>query len=75
MQTARLSPGRTVGVRLTDVPEGIRRRAGEAMLRREDDPVRRYEILMAMVRPSERVYFLPAEAVERVCGHTPRPRL
>lgn len=65
---ARLSPGRVRGVRLSDVPLGLRQRKVEVLLRHEDNAVRRYELLMAANRPSDRVYFLPAAAVEDVLG-------
>lgn len=66
MRTRPPEQGRLVAVRLTEIPTGTRLRALEVLLRREDNPLARYDLLMAAHRPSDRVYFLPAEAVARV---------
>lgn len=64
--------------RLAEVPEGIRLRAKERLLRTPGtahgllmataDPLARLAIGAAAERPSERVYWISREAWERVMG-------
>ncbi len=52
--------------RLADVPEHLRLRGKDVAMRRCDSPFERVAIAVAAERPSSRVYWIPAEAWERV---------
>ena len=71
MATPDQNGGAVVGVRLTDVDIKIRRRRGQALYEaavadRDLDLAMR--INAAIERPSERIYWVPAEAVGKVLG-------
>lgn len=71
MSLPELTGRRTVGVRLTDIDIKIRRRRGRALYEAAvaDRDIRlAMEIDSAIERPSEKVYWLPAGAVEKVLG-------
>lgn len=66
---------RTMGVRLTDIDITLRRRYGRIVLERAIKEMNPYalvefaaELRTAVEEPSEKVYWLSAEAVERVMG-------
>lgn len=69
-------PYRTFGgvqraVRLTDIPISIRRRYGFHLIEKakeDGDILAAVELTAAVERPSERVYWIPAEAVRKVLG-------
>lgn len=61
--------GRTVAVRLVDVPVAIRRRYGRALVDRayeEGDVLEVIRLNTAIEEPSDRVYWLPADSVAKV---------
>ena len=71
MATPDQNGGAVVGVRLTDVDIKIRRPRGQALYEaavadRDLDLAMR--INAAIERPSERIYWVPAEAVGKVLG-------
>ena len=76
MATPNLNGGaRTMGVRLTEIDIGIRRRYGRIVLERAIKELNSYasiefaaELHRAVEDPSDKVYWVPAEAVERVLG-------
>jgi signal recognition particle subunit SEC65 len=66
---------RTTGVRLTDIDIKLRRRYGRIVLERAIKELNPYtlvefaaELRLAVEEPSDRVYWLSAEAVEKVLG-------
>jgi hypothetical protein len=64
------SVGRTglKAFRLSDVDPGIRERAKSLALKREDSFVERVKIGLAAEQPSDRVYWIPRPAWDRVMG-------
>jgi hypothetical protein len=63
--------GRLAPVRLTDVPLPIRRRVGNRLIeqaRLDGDLLTAVHLRDAIERPSARVNWVPARAVERVLG-------
>lgn len=66
MSTPLTMEGRLKGFRLSDVPEKLRQRAADHLIRREDDFVKRLQIGAAARQPSNRLYFVPVQAWERV---------
>lgn len=75
MQTPLTKTGRQQGVRLVDVDIAVRRRYGQVLLNRalkEMVPIAAVqfaaELHAAVEYPSETVYWVPAEAAQRVLG-------
>ena len=71
MVTPELNGGRTIAVRLTDVPIIVRRRRGKALYEaavadRDLDLAMRLDA--AIERPSDHVYWVPELAVRKVLG-------
>jgi hypothetical protein len=67
--TPRTLAGRSVAVRLTDVPVKIRRRHGRRLYELavlDRDLTLAAQLHAAMEAPSERVYWLPERAVRKV---------
>lgn len=72
--TSRSKAGRSVPVRLTDVPLKIRRRFGLALYEAavfDRDLTLAAQLHAAVEHPSDRVYWLPEKAVRKIL----RPRL
>jgi hypothetical protein len=71
MATPDLNGGRVIAVRLTDVPLTVRRRRGRALYDAAVDdrnlPLA-LAINAAIERPSDTVYWLPADKVRAVLG-------
>lgn len=69
-----LNGGALAGVRLTDVKIEIRRRYGRILLDRAIKEMGPFaidfasELHRAVEEPSDRVYWVPREEAERVCG-------
>lgn len=57
--------------RLTDLPETIRQRGKDVALRAEDNVMERVRIGIAAERPSDRIYWVPTHAYERVMRRRP----
>ena len=69
MASPELMGRRTVAVRLTDIDIKIRRRRGRALYEAavaDRDLMLAVAIEAAIERPSDRIYWLPAKAVEQV---------
>lgn len=61
--------GRTIGIRLSDIPLAVRRRFGAPLYEaavKDGDIVSAMEFDRAIERPSESIYFVPEVAVRRV---------
>lgn len=71
MATPDLNGGRAIAVRLTEIPLIVRRRRGKALYEAavaDRDIVLAAALHMAIEEPSERIYWVPAEAVRKVLG-------
>jgi hypothetical protein len=71
MATPNLNGGAVAGVRLTDIDIKIRRRRGRALYEAavaDRDLMLAIAIEAAIERPSDKVYWVPALAVEKVLG-------
>ena len=71
MATPDLNGGRVTAVRLIDVPIAIRRRRGKALYEAavaDRDLDLALRLNAAIERPSERIYWLPADKVREVLG-------
>lgn len=69
MATPYVNGGAVVGVRLTEIPVTIRRRFGRLLYERaaeDGDLDLALRLNMAMERPSDKVYWLPAQKVREV---------
>lgn len=69
MTTPRTTAGRSMAVRLTEVPLKIRRRYGHALYEAavaDRDLLLAAQLHAAVEEPSDRVYWLPEKAVQKV---------
>lgn len=69
MATPNLNGGAVAGVRLTDIDIKIRRRRGRALYEAavaDRDLMLAIAIEAAIERPSDKIYWLPARAIEAV---------
>lgn len=69
MATPNLNGGAVAGVRLTDIDIKIRRRRGRALYEAavaDRDLMLAVAIEAAIERPSDKIYWLPAKAIEAV---------
>jgi hypothetical protein len=69
MTTSRTTAGRSVAIRLSEVPVKIRRRYGHALYEAavlDRDLTLAAQLHAAVESPSDRVYWLPEKAVRKV---------
>jgi hypothetical protein len=78
MQTPRSQAGRSVPVRLTEVPLKVRRRFGDSLYEKavlDRDLTLAAQLHAAVESPSDRIYWLPEKAVKKVLRPPSPPRL